>query len=248
MMDGGAAVLDLDVGNSRIKWRCGASVGALPAPRLPALPRPPARVRIATVRGDREALAAAVRRRYGVAPEFATVTPALGGVRCGYPEPSRLGVDRWLGVVAAWRQVRAATAVVGAGTAATFDYVAEDGCHQGGYIAPGLALMRRALHRGTADAGLRGAAGKALPAFDACGAGEGPTASTALGRSTAAALAAGTATMLAGFAEAALARCAADDAAVFVTGGDARLLASAWPRPVRHAPTLVLDGLAVALP
>ena len=250
-MDNAAEVLDLDIGNTRTKWRCGTRGGALAAPRLPPLPRPPARVRIATVRGDRAMLAAAVERRYGAAAEFAAVTPALAGVRCGYRQPERLGIDRWLSVVAAWDRVRIATAVIGAGTAATFDYVADDGGHQGGCIAPGLALMRMALRCGTADAGLRAAA-SAAAAVDGCDAVGGPAAPAPLGRSTAAALAAGTFTMLAGFAEAALAGCADRAAAVFVTGGDAPLLtavlASAWPGPVRHVPTLVLDGLAIALP
>lgn len=251
-MDTAAEVLDLDIGNTRTKWRCGTRAGALVAPSLPTLPRRPVRVRIATVRGDREALAAAVRRRYGVAAEFATVAPALGGVRCGYCRPERLGIDRWLGVVAAWGQARTAVAVIGAGTAATFDYVAADGRHQGGCIAPGLALMRMALRQGTADVGLRGAAGAPAPSLDGCGIGGRALAPAALGRSTAAAVAAGTSTMLAGFAKAALAGCVASDAPVFVTGGDAPLLtsdlASTWPGPVRHVPTLVLDGLAIALP
>ena len=244
-MDGAADILDLDIGNTRTKWRRGTRFGALPAPGLPALPQPPTRVRIATVRGDAEALAHAVRRRYGVAAEFAVVTPALGGVRCGYGQPDRLGIDRWLGIVAAWRQVRAAAAVVGAGTAATFDYVASDGSHQGGYIAPGLALMRKALRHGTADVGLRCATSSSVRIPDG---GDGRQEPGSVGRSTEAAVAAGTATMLLGFAEAALARCPDGDAAVFVTGGDAPLLAAEWQRPVRHVPTLVLDGLAIALP
>lgn len=250
-MDAAAEVLDLDIGNTRTKWRCGARIGALGAPGLPPLRCPPARVRVATVRGDRETLAAAVERRYGVAAEFAAVTPALAGVRCGYCQPERLGIDRWLSVVAAWSRVHAATAVIGAGTAATFDYVADDGGHRGGCIAPGLALMRMALRCGTADAGLRDAA-NAPSVADGRDAVGGPAAPATLGRSTAAALAAGTSTMLAGFAEAALAGCADGAAAVFVTGGDAPLLtsvlASTWPGPVRHVPTLVLDGLAIALP
>lgn len=240
-----AAVLDLDIGNTRTKWRCGALGGALPAPDLPPLPVPPLRVRVATVRGRRAALATAVRRRYGVAAEFAAVTPTLGGVRCGYRCPAQLGVDRWLAAVAAWRQVRAATVVVGVGTAATVDFVAGDGRHLGGCIAPGLALMRSGLGGGTADPGIRAAASPGQPAFAA-----GTTGT--LGTTTAAAVASGVATMLVGFAEHAVAaflrRSDVEDAVVFVTGGDAAALASAWQRPLRLAPSLVLDGLAIALP
>ena len=235
-----AAVLDLDIGNTRTKWRYGPLAGALPAPELPTLPAPPSRVRVATVAGQRAELAAAVQCSFGVAAEFATVEPTLGGVLCGYRCPAQLGIDRWLAAVAAWRQARAATVVVGAGTAATVDFVCADGRHLGGCIAPGLALMRSALGGGTADGGIRAASRH-----------QGFATATA-GTTTEAAVAGGTGTMLVGFAERAvagfLARPDVEDAVVFVTGGDAPALASAWQRLVRQAPTLVLDGLAVALP
>ena len=240
MSEAPAAVLDLDIGNTRTKWRCGPLAGALPAPELPTLPAPPSQVRVATVVGQRAALAAAVQSRFGVAAEFATVAATLSGVSCGYRCAAQLGIDRWLAVVAAWRQTRAATVVVGAGTAATVDFVCADGRHLGGCIAPGLALMRSALGGGTADGGIRAASRQ-----------QGFAAATA-GTTTEAAVASGTATMLVGFAERAvagfLARPDVEDAVVFVTGGDSPALASAWQRPVRQVPTLVLDGLAVALP
>ena len=241
-----ADVLDLDIGNTRTKWRCGALAGALPAPELPALAAKPRRVRIANVGGDQKALAVAVRRSYDVSAEFAVVTPTLGGVRCGYRQPEQLGIDRWLATVAAWRQARAATVVVGAGTAITVDFVAADGRHLGGYIAPGLALLAAALRRGTADAGIRTAA--APPGEDAprCNGAPGTLPVGTPGRSTAEAVASGVATMLAGFVEAAVA--GATEADVFLTGGDAPALAAVWQRPLRQVPTLVLDGLAIALP
>lgn len=242
-MSESASVLDLDVGNTRTKWRCGDLGGALPALELPLLPAPPARVRVATVVGEQAALAAAVRERFGVAAEFAAVAPTLAGVRCGYRCPAQLGIDRWLATVAAWRQARAATAVVGVGTAATVDFVCADGRHLGGCIAPGLALLCAALGGGTADRGIHAAA--AAPRQSGLAAG-------AAGTTTDGAVASGLAAMLVGFAERAVAgflgRSDVDDAVVFVTGGDAPALTSAWQRPLRHAPTLVLDGLAVALP
>ena len=243
---GCADVLDLDIGNTRTKWRCAALGGALPAPELPALAAKPRRVRIANVGGDQKALAAAVRGRYGISAEFAMVTPTLGGVRCGYRQPEQLGIDRWLATVAAWRQAQAATVVVGAGTAITVDFVAADGRHLGGYIAPGLALLAAALSRGTADAGIRAAA--TPPSEDAPRRNDAPgtLAVGAPGCSTTEAVASGVATMLAGFVEAAVAGAA--EAEVFLTGGDAPALAGVWQRPLRQVPTLVLDGLAIALP
>ena len=237
-----AAPLDIDMGNTRTKWRCGGAAGALPGPELPMLSTRPSRVRVATVLRNADELAAAVRDRFGLDAEFATVSPCLAGVRCGYRDPARLGVDRWLAAVAAWRRTRTATVVVSAGTAATVDFVHADGRHETGLIAPGLRLMRTALARRTADvrvsAGNPVGAGGEVPAVD-----------------TERAVDAGTLTMLLGFAEAAVtgfaARCTGAPT-VFATGGDAPLLVGGLSErlfsPCRHAPQLVLDGLAIALP
>lgn len=228
-----ADVLDLDMGNTRTKWRCGEASGALASPQLPTLPLRPSRVRVATVLRNRDAVAAAVRQRFGVAAEFAAVSTKLGGVRCGYCDPSRLGVDRWLAVVAAWQQTRADTVVVAAGTAATVDFVRADGRHEHGRIAPGLGLLRESLARGTADVRARCVDAK-RPAFD-----------------TEAAVATGTEAMLVAYARMSIAdfarRCDAPPA-VFLTGGDAPLLRRCLGSDCRLVPHLVLDGLAIALP
>jgi len=66
-----------------------------------------------------------------------------------YPEPQSMGVDRWLAMVAARHGHADPLVVVDAGTALTIDVVAADGCHQGGYILPGVRLMEEALIRET---------------------------------------------------------------------------------------------------
>ncbi len=227
--------LDVDMGNTRTKWRCGAATGAVPSPCLPTLAATPSRVRVATVLGNRDLLARAVRKRYGVEAEFAATTATLGGVACGYREPARLGIDRWLALVAAWQRVRTATVVVGAGTAATVDFVDGDGRHQGGHIAPGLRLLREVLGRRTA--GIR-------PLAE-------PAPGIAPGTDTPAAVSSGTLVMLLAYVEAAIAWFAdrhGGDTAIFLTGGDAERLAAHLSMPARCEPHLVLDGLAVALP
>lgn len=239
-MNAASPTLDIDMGNSRTKWRWQGEVGALPSPQLPQLNQPPTRVRVATVLRNRQQVAAAIRSRFGVEAEFATVAAHLGGVACGYRDPARLGVDRWLALVAAWQRQRAALVVIGAGTAATVDFVRQDGVHEGGYIAPGLATMRRALNRDTADvrpgSQLVGAAAAGIPHP---------------GTDTESAVAAGTVAMLSAFAQAAVAefaeRCGSRPA-VFVTGGDAALLLRSLGADCQHEPHLVLDGLPVALP
>ena len=201
----------------------------------PALPERPRRVRVACVAGDRDGIAERFEDAYGVRPEFAEATPELAGVICGYEEPARLGVDRWLALVAAWNAVRRAVAVVDLGTAATLDFVAADGRHQGGYIVPGLGLMAAALARDTA--GVR-VAGDLAPDL-------------APGRNTAQAVRRGSTAMLLDFIEASVGRFASvagGPPAVFLTGGDAELLAGRLPFALRLEPDLVLDGLEYALP
>ena len=227
--------LDIDMGNTRTKWRLGRSSGAMPAPDLPRLDVKPRRVRVATVRRNHDALARTVMDRYGIEAEFATTSAELAGVQCGYANPGRLGVDRWLSVVAAWRRSAGPVIVVGVGTAATVDYVDADGRHEGGLIAPGLRLLRNALDRETADVRPRGS----------------PAPCTLPGADTEAAVSSGTFLMLLAFAEAAVRRFAARhsyDAEVFLTGGDAESLAEFLSVPVRCEPHLVLDGLEIALP
>ena len=227
--------LDIDMGNSRTKWRYGGSVGALPSPGVPALNVEPSRVRVATVLRNRDALGRLIADRYGVVAEFATTAVELGGVRCGYPNPARLGVDRWLGIVAAWRKSGGPTIVISAGTAATVDFVDASGRHEGGYIAPGLRLLRDVLDRKTADV-------RPERAFESC---------TAPGTDTDTAVSSGTFLMLIAYAEAAVRGFATRhgyDAEVFVTGGDADPLADGLSMPVRCEPHLVLDGLEIALP
>ena len=201
----------------------------------PALPERPRRVRVACVAGDRRGIAERFEDAYGVRPEFAETTPELAGVICGYDEPARLGVDRWLALVAAWHAARRAVAVVDLGTAATLDFVAADGRHQGGYIVPGLGLMAAALARDTA--GVR-VAGDLAPDL-------------APGRNTAQAVRRGSTAMLLDFIEASVGRFAhagGDSPGVFLTGGDAELLAGRLPFASRVEPDLVLDGLELALP
>lgn len=71
------------------------------------------------------------------------------GVTSAYLQPEKLGVDRWLALIAGWRHYRAPACIVDCGTAITVDLIAADGKHQGGLISPGLRLMRQSLAQGT---------------------------------------------------------------------------------------------------
>lgn len=157
-----------DLGNTRLKCapqRADGSVGEVRAiPHddeawLATLPSG-ARACVASVAdcGRRDALLAALRARFG-SVQLAATLPRLGRLRIAYREPGRLGVDRFLAMLAAVQDADAgATLVVGVGTALTVDLVDADGLHRGGRIAPSPALMRQALHARAPALALEGGA------------------------------------------------------------------------------------------
>jgi type III pantothenate kinase len=158
-------ILLVDIGNTRVKWatyesgRLGASNAAAYAnwdiaDWRSALfsTQPVARVLAAAVAGSasRGKLAAAAAS-CGVPIQFVTTSASAGGVRNAYPDPSLLGIDRWIAMIGA-RHLRAqACCIVDIGTAATVDAVTADGVHLGGFIVPGPQLMVQSLLAGTSD-------------------------------------------------------------------------------------------------
>lgn len=77
--------------------------------------------------------------------DIARTQAACAGVRIAYAEPEKLGVDRFLALLAAHSRGQAAL-VVGVGTALTLDLIDAGGQHHGGRIAPSPSLMREALN------------------------------------------------------------------------------------------------------
>ena len=70
------------------------------------------------------------------------------GVTCGYSDPSILGIDRWLGIVAAYNRFRLPCIIIDAGTTLTIDLVSGNGKHLGGYILPGKEMSRNIMNTG----------------------------------------------------------------------------------------------------
>lgn len=86
-----------------------------------------------------------------LAKRFARIVVArtaaeFAGMRIAYADPGKLGVDRFLALLAAHAR-GGAWLVVGVGTALTIDLLDDAGVHRGGRIAPSPALMRAALHQ-----------------------------------------------------------------------------------------------------
>jgi type III pantothenate kinase len=98
-----------------------------------------------------ERIAAQVRERFGAAVHIVRSSAEACGVRNAYARPERLGVDRFLALIAVHARGNGPTVVASCGTALTLDALREDGQHLGGLIAPSPALMQQALRAGAAQ-------------------------------------------------------------------------------------------------
>lgn len=158
-------ILEIDMGNTRIKWRLKSHLTTLAAGHAPTrsgldglrdtfmgYPEKVSRVLVASVRtpDEEQVLASWVKANLGVDAEFARSSSACGQVKNGYADPLQLGVDRWLAILAGYNQIQNTCVIVSAGTALTVDLVAHDGRHLGGYIAPGIGLFMASLNQAAA--------------------------------------------------------------------------------------------------
>jgi type III pantothenate kinase len=234
-------ILQIDAGNTRIKWRVlddskvihqgsqlTASVLAGDNLRLPDV----AGVslgQLSSVAGDTvvASLSRQVSREFGITLRVAEVSATVGPVTCGYSVPATLGVDRWLAVLAVYQKTGRASVVVDAGSAVTIDVIAGDGIHQGGYIVPGIRLLQESLWKGTDRVKVDQMASDSMQ-------GSGVTTEQAVTR--------GCTLMLIALIERLAAEHSAD---LVITGGDALLLKAQLTPRVDYYADLVLDGLSV---
>lgn len=233
-------ILQIDAGNSQTKWRLvdGTTVHSrgsqltqslLDDPLILDGTSSPSSAQLCSVADARVELRIGrqIADQYGIPLQIAQVSPRVGRVTCGYQEPEKLGIDRWLAVVAAYHRDRCAMLVIDVGSAMTIDLVGPDGQHQGGYILPGMRLMRQSLRRGTSQV--------KVDAIDV-------TSMLVPGMHTTDAVNKGC--LLA--AVAAVEKMSSEyPAAIVVTGGDAPALIYALSLAAKHIPDLVLDGLSV---
>lgn len=147
-----------DLGNSRLKyapWRGGAlgevvfvehDGKAFTPGWEQQLPERIGSAHIASVAGPRltDTLVALLSRRCDHVDQARTL-PTCAGVRIAYAQPRRLGVDRFLALLAAHVRAPGPALIVGVGTALTVDLLDGDGLHRGGRIAPSPTLMREML-------------------------------------------------------------------------------------------------------
>jgi len=240
-------ILELDCGNSFIKWRINGRPEIYTSYSLNELFTTLAhledvklsKARISSVRSDGETneIAAKIKMRFGIKVQVAKSTPYCAGVTNGYLEPHKLGVDRWLDVIASYHLYKSACMVLDLGTAITVDFVDNKGKHLGGFICPGLPLMRNSLQVHTS---------KILYDFN--------DASSCLNSNkpatfTAEAVERGCATMICNFAreQANYAAKILGKNQIVVTGGDANLVKNSL-NCANFVPDLVFIGLALACP
>ncbi len=162
----------VDIGNTFLKWGLfqptpGGSarenrvesghalleeITALPA-QLAKLPTP-TRIVISNVAGTR-ARANTIRMLEvwpdAPAPYWLVPQDAQCGVVNSYRNPQQLGSDRWAALIGAHHLLGSRPVmVVVCGTATTIDFLTGEGVFKGGVIMPGVGLMLRSLHEGTA--------------------------------------------------------------------------------------------------
>lgn len=246
-------ILEIDMGNSRIKWRLRSQSARLAGGVLDGgyeslvaelLPSGPALeyIWVASV------LDPEINQKFsrwcvthlGLAPEFAQPQRRCAGVINGYRDFGSLGVDRWLAMVAAFSAGSGPVLVVQAGSAITVDLISGSGQHLGGYIGPGLGMMRRSLGSETDRVNT--------------GVGRWQSLSLAPGDTTEAAVQAALGAMALGVVDRGLCELNAHERSyggyaepvVCLAGGDGAVLAKLLPR-ANLVPELVLDGLVAVL-
>lgn len=151
------------------------------------------------------------------------------GITNAYSEPEKLGVDRWLAMIAGYHTFHKAICIVSCGTAITLDIVDDEGKHQGGLISPGLRLMQEALAKNTENLELSEVGY-----------------SFGLANFTAAAIHNGTLSAACGIIEHTLSM-QPYNLQLLLTGGDAEIIAEHLSKPFIIDRELVLRGLALTL-
>jgi len=237
----------VDLGNTRLKWAIARGPVVQPGQALlhgqqgdirealcsqwQNLPRP-ARAAIASV-ASADLLEQVRCTIHLLWPGLEVIQPQpqahAHGVSNAYRQPEKLGVDRWLTLLAVRRYHHLPACVVDCGTAITIDMLNAQGRHLGGMIAPGLTLMRKSLIQGT----------EALHSFQ-------DEFTVGLANSTEVAICNGALFAAVGLLEAVIDR-QRQEMLLLLTGGDARYIAGNTNLAFVIEPDLVLQGLTVIL-
>jgi type III pantothenate kinase len=235
----------IDVGNSQLKWLLAQQLGQAPLQRLnrsenylaelTAMWRQLEPVEVVVIANvtDTQITKEIISVGENLWPQVrclsAVTEKASHGVTNSYLQPERLGVDRWLVLIAGWKQYLKPLVVVDCGTAITVDALNQQGQHLGGLIIPGFALMQHSLAKNTF------ALSKSDESYK-------PT----LANATEPAIANGCMLAAAGLVEKVVSDLEQTEGELFqllLTGGDAPQLKQAINRPCVIDPELIFKGL-----
>lgn len=237
----------VDLGNTRLKWRargpgggCGAVAlsgewGRVVKQQWGGLKQPD-RVVCVSVQSPtiEKALNELITGLWGIETARVPSLTTCCGVTNGYTDPSRLGKDRLMAMVGARDITRSPVVIVDCGTAVTIDLLDSEGRHRGGWILPGLTLMKTALVSRAA----------ALPQTVSPG---GQEVDPHFGIDTETGMREGVRAAVLGAVVRAL-DLAAEQVGItpdcLITGGDGNIVAAALGGRCRYVPELVLSGLA----
>jgi type III pantothenate kinase len=244
-------ILVIDVGNTRVKWAWLTSTGlsdqqavvhrdaqaGMWTAALFETHQRPTRVLISNVAGAamEKTLIRLSKKVFGVKAEVLTAAAEYDGLVNGYLDPKLLGTDRWAALIGAWTKARSPLCVVDVGTAVKVDSIDAVGHHLGGLIVPGIHMMREVLMSRTGD--IAKAAEQSTPSLAGI-----------LANNTIGAVSRGAAFALAGLADRAaeiVEQGAGTKPRLFLTGGDAGLIAGTMKIRGEIVPDLVLQGLAL---
>jgi len=227
------SVLLVDIGNTRIKWQLRKAGGIVKESALLkdnaahfSWPQNVQGVLVSSVSTNAE-LQELMQQLYGGRLHW-LATPMRehdAFIHC-YPQPERLGVDRWLAMLGARLQNDGRLLVVDAGTALTIDLLDAGNQHRGGYIVPGLDMSRKALFGGT----------DRVRRFTDD---HGDESSIAPGENTLACVSAGTLRQQVALVQSVAAEY--PDYQCLITGGDGAVLAEQLDS--RYYPNLIFDGM-----
>lgn len=184
-----------------------------------------------------ELIKSAIHEELELFPVLFEAQRSACGLVTGYDNFHQLGADRWMAMQGAIKDCLEPLIVVSAGTAMTIDAVM-DGKHLGGFIVPGLTSLRKALAMDTAA--LNEATSEHLPIQ------LNPEDGGMLATNTESAILGGTLYMTAAFINAVIADLNMQmntKFKVFMTGGNATVLAGLLDESAEVVSDLVLQGM-----
>lgn len=238
--------LCVDIGNTNLKWARYENGLLSPVYSLRhdsgevqgleavwgEMPRPD-RIRVANVAGAevQRMLTVTSQRLWQLPPWFAQPRQRACGVTIAYSDPRRLGVDRWLALVAVQNGGMTPALVLDCGTAVTLDAIDGTGNHLGGLIVPGLRMMWDSLFARTSIPVRQFKEHRAI-----------------LGEDTDECISGGALQAIAGMTERVRDRLhigSGMQPQIVLTGSDARKIGDQLDFPHRYVPDLVLQGLAL---